>query len=69
MISFIIVFSLNPLHVLHKPQCGKPYVMFNALYVVNNNKCKIFSFSLYFYINTVQDYPILINVINELGQK
>lgn len=28
-----------------------------------------FSFALYFYINMLQDYPIQINVMNELGQK
>ncbi len=44
-------------------------VMFNALHFINNNKLNIFSFSLYFYINMVQDYPISINGINEFGQK
>ncbi len=43
--------------------------MFNALHLVNYNKWKIFSYFLYFYINVVQDYPIQMNLINELGQK
>ncbi len=44
-------------------------VMFNALYFINNNNWNIYSFSLLFYINMVQYYPISINVVNEFGQK
>lgn len=43
-------------------------VMFNTLHVVDKNG-NIFSLSLYFYVNMVQDYPIQINEINGLGQK
>ena len=43
-------------HVLH--------VVFNALHVVDNKEWTIFSFSLYFHINTVQYYYIQFNVIN-----
>ncbi len=41
-------------------------LMFN---VVNYNEGNTFSHSLYVYIIMVQDYPVYINVINELGQK
>ncbi len=43
--------------------------MFNALNFVDNKEWNTFSFSLYFYIYMVQDYPTQINVINELGKK
>ncbi len=62
MISLIIIFSLNsqtPKLFLHEPKFGEPWhsLMFNAFLVINN-ECNIFTFSLYFCIYMVHDYPI-----------
>ncbi len=50
---------------MEKPQFGRPWhnIMFNARHVVDR-ECNVF-----FNIRMVQDYPIQIKVINELGHK
>lgn len=46
---------------MQKPQFDKP-IMFNALPVIDGE------WNIFFYIKMVQDNPIQIKVINELGQ-
>ncbi len=42
--------------------------MCNALHA-NYNEWNRFSYSVFFYIKMIQDYPIKNNMINKLGQK
>ncbi len=59
MISLIISFSLNSYSPCSpsQTQFGKQTLMFNSLHVLITTKWSI-SYSLYFYIDMIQDYPI-----------
>lgn len=64
----VLKYSQTPCSSFTNPSLRNPdNMMFNACHV--DKEWNIFSFKFYFYIYSVQYYPIQFNVTNKLGQK